>query len=146
MPTGLSAESTPETHMQAAMEFLRMFGLDAALEIQIDNTVDLVVSVQPRLAPIRNVLRDFISRMLSFEAFGPQMAGLFVEAFSELELRQMAWFYGSAAGQHAIRETPALMLRGTEMGREIAAEHMGELEDVVRRYLADHPEIRLDQP
>ncbi|MBI5500640.1 MAG: DUF2059 domain-containing protein [Deltaproteobacteria bacterium] len=146
MPTSLAAESTPETHMQAAMSYLEMVGLEAAMEVQLQSILDMQVAMDPSLAPLRGVFLDFYRRCMSLEILGPRMAEILTSSFTELELRQLAWFYGTDVGQRAIRDMPGMMQRAGEVGEEIASEHLDELNRSVRQFRASHPELFHDAP
>jgi hypothetical protein len=139
MPTSLAAESTPETHRQAALALFEVMELRELLDQSVATALENALRINPSLRPFEGVMREFFRRYMSLEAIAEPMAELYVESFSELELRQMTWFYGTDVGRRAVAEMPGLMRRGGELGEALVAEHEAELQESIRRFIAEHP-------
>jgi hypothetical protein len=52
---------------------------------------------------------------------------MYTETFSEAELKQMATFYGSPAGQKSLQKLPELMQRTAMAGAQLGQPHSDEL-------------------
>ena len=63
---------------------------------------------------------------MTWETYGPRLVGLYADAFTEAELRELIAFYKTPTGQHAIKALPELNRRRNMLAGEIAKEHAAE--------------------
>ena len=66
-----------------------------------------------------------------WEALKDEFVALFMEAFSESELMEMAAFYETPTGQKAIEKTPQLVQRGAQIGARRVKQNKAELERLI---------------
>jgi hypothetical protein len=85
------------------------------------------LNVNPSLRQYEQVLRDFLGKYLSYESLREDMAKLYMDRFSELQLVQMLAFYRTTTGQLAVSELPKLSQAGAELGARRIEEHKAEL-------------------
>jgi len=142
MPSDLDHASTPETFRQAASDLFGAMDLAQVLATSIDVTLQQQLDQNPGLRPFEEVMREFLSRYMTLDAMGEPLIALYTDRFSELELRQMAWFYRTPVGQRSTAELPELMRRSVEIGIGLVEEHKGELEDAIRSFVRQHPEAQ----
>ena len=64
---------------------------------------------------------------MTWDAMLPELTKMYTETFSEAELKQMAAFYGSPAGQKSLEKLPEMMQRTAMAGARISQPHTDEL-------------------
>jgi hypothetical protein len=110
---------------------------------QIQASIATVVATQTRLNPdvpgLREVLRDFLARYVTWEAMKEEYAEMYAGAFTEEELREMATFYRTPTGQKLARATPQLTRLGAELGERTLRAHAAELDQMLARRLEAAP-------
>jgi hypothetical protein len=122
----------PDSHRQAAEELLRMLGLEKSMQAGSNAMVDAQIQGNPALAPYRDVFQQWEGKYFTWDVLGPRMTDLYVQAFTEAELRDLIAFYKTPTGQKALAKMPALLQQGRQLTMEIAKQHKPELEQMIR--------------
>jgi hypothetical protein len=121
------AQSSPEQRA-AATELLVAMRAPEMLESSVRTMLDAQLRNTPELAAVQDVMRDFVTRYVSWEALREQYVEIYARAFTEDELRQMTDFYRSDVGQKLARAAPRLLAEGAALGERAVQEHRAELE------------------
>ena len=110
---------------------------------QIAASVATVVATQTRQNPdlpgLGEVLREFLSRYVTWDAMKDEYAELYAGAFTEEELREMTAFYRTPTGQKLARSTPQLTRLGAELGERTMRAHSAELDQLIARRVGAAP-------
>jgi hypothetical protein len=121
-----AAEVGSDPHRQAALEFVQlMVPLQSILD-DAPATADLLVEQDPSFGPYRDVIVKWARKYMTWETYGPRLVGLYSDAFTEAELRELIAFYKTPTGQHAIKVLPELNRRRHMLAGDIAKEHADE--------------------
>ncbi|MFP4501115.1 MAG: DUF2059 domain-containing protein [Candidatus Hydrogenedentota bacterium] len=137
--TGVLAQTNPETdpHRAAAMELTELLHMDELIQQSYEEMVDVQIRGNPELRGYREVMLAFFREYMSWEILRADITGLYVEAFTEAELRELILFYSSPVGQKAVDVMPELMRRGTEIGTRRVQQHLPELERLIQEAQAE---------
>jgi hypothetical protein len=114
--------------VRAAEELLAVMEMDRLLRESAMAGLDAQIAMNPALAPYRDVMERFVTKVLTWDAMRPNVVQLYAETFTEAELRAITAFYRTPAGQKSVRAMPELMRRGAEIGDAILQAHAAELE------------------
>jgi hypothetical protein len=110
---------------------------------QIAASIATVVATQTRQNPdlpgLGEVLREFLSRYVTWDAMKDEYAELYAGAFTEEELREMTAFYRTPTGQKLARSTPQLTRLGAELGERTMRAHSAELDQLIARRVEEAP-------
>ena len=110
---------------------------------QIQASLATVAATQARmnrdLPGLGDLLREFLARYVTWDALKDEYADLYAGAFTEEELREMAAFYRTPAGQKLARATPQLSRLGAEIGERVMRAHAAELQEMIARRAAAAP-------
>ncbi len=131
-PAGLDHPSTPDTRRAAVDELFTVMHLAETFQQGLEQAVRTQLDAQPSLRPMEGVMRAFFARYMSFDAMRDGFARIYLDAFTELEVRQMTAFYRTPVGRRAVQEVPDLMRRGGQIGTEQVRAHQSELLEMVR--------------
>jgi len=134
-PAQLGHASTPETHRQAVADLFIVLHMEEQLRSGMDLAMNNQMLANPNLRPFEAVMRKFMTKYLTLDAIREPMTRLYMDRFSELEIVQIANFYRTPLGQRSVAEVPKLMEEGSNFGRQLVQDHMGELQDMIREQI-----------
>jgi len=118
------------SHEQAAREYYHLLGGEKLAQTGAESMIG-VIRANPELAPYEDVFRAWFKKVFVNSNLEPEMIKIYMAAFSEQELREMAAFYRSPVGQKALAKLPEVTKQGADVGIKIAQEHMGELQEMI---------------
>ncbi len=130
-PVAAWSEEAVSTHRQAALELIAITEMETSMTAQAETMVDLQVQQNPLIQPYRDVLVKWIKKTMAWDAMAPQMTQLFMDTFSESELRDLIAFYKTPTGKKALTQLPVLFEQGAKIGQELAEKNQAELEAMI---------------
>ena len=134
----VEAQDVSAAHLQAAAEVLAEANTEAVMTRATEEMLQLQLQQNPSLVPFEDILRDFLTEYLGWEALRDDLTRLYAAAFTEGELHEIAAFYRTPTGQKAVAMMPTLMTEGMQLGQRAVQEQMPELE---RRILVRSREL-----
>ncbi|MDH5711423.1 MAG: DUF2059 domain-containing protein [Gammaproteobacteria bacterium] len=120
--------------LRAAEELLSMSGIEKTFSAQV--MVDNEIARNPSLEPFRGVMEDFFNKYMDYESARPELAALYMEAFSEQELKQIVAFYKTPAGKKVISIMPQLVKKVSQIGMSRLQANIGELKAAIQQEAA----------
>ena len=130
-PSSLDHPSTPATHREAAIRLLVDSGTEAAMATMQEIMLKQQVELHPIIKPYQDVLRKFLDKYASFTALQDDLAKLYMDRFTELQLRQIIAFYQTPTGRIAVRELPKVIELAAVLGKTRVEQHMAELKQMM---------------
>ncbi|MGD2116524.1 MAG: DUF2059 domain-containing protein [Acidobacteriota bacterium] len=127
--TAQEAEA-PSSHEQAARELFELAGGGKVAEAGAEAMLG-VLRQNPELAPYEDVFREWYKKIFSGDELEREMVTIYMGAFTEQELRDLAAFYRTPLGQKTLTVLPQVMQQGAQVGMRLAQEHSGELEEML---------------
>lgn len=136
---GVAAEERDRSpsHVAAAEELLDALHLDAVMAQAMDVMLKSQLQQHPELVKVEDVMRTFLAKYLSYDALKPELARIYMDAFSEKELREISSFYRTDTGRKAVALMPSLFQKGAALGSERVAQHLDELKAAVETRLKE---------
>ncbi len=119
-------------HRAAVFELLELVRVDALTRESVRAALQQQYNALPALKNYSDIVEPFFEEHLSYEALKEEYADLYVEAFSEAEIRELIAFYETPLGQKTLNVLPELMQRGTEIGARRLRENMDELMEKIQ--------------
>ena len=126
------APAPVSSHEKAARELFQLIGGTRLAEAGAEAMMG-PVRENPELAPYEDVFRAWIRMVFASGDFESELVRLYMGAFSEAELRELAAFYKTPIGQKAIATLPELMKQGAELGMRRGQEHAADLEGMLAK-------------
>ena len=123
-------------HEKAARDLVRLVSGDEIARMGIEEMVKGIRS-DPEVAPYEDVFRAWYQKFFSENDAESEMVKLYMEIFSEKELREIAAFYKTPAGRKAIASLPELMSEAAEVGMRRSEEHRAELMEMLEQARVD---------
>lgn len=113
-------------HEKAAREVIKLVGSQDLVESGADSLMDMLYS-EADWTSYKDVVRDWYRKTVNESEIQEEMVKLYMETFSEKELREIAAFYKTPAGRKAIEILPELTKKGAELGSRQVEAHFPEL-------------------
>lgn len=138
------AQDAVDSHQQAAEELLRTMDAPALLDQSVDAVIDGQIQAVPDLAMFEDIMKSFMRKYMSWDNMRPIYIDIYMEAFTETELREITAFYKTKTGKKSARLTPMLLQQGMEAGQQLVQEHLPELEQQIQARVIELQESDLD--
>ncbi len=119
-------------HEKAARELLQIVGGEDLAMGGAKATVALILQ-DPDMAPYKDEVRGWFQKVFSEANIESEMVKLYMERFSEKELREIAAFFKTPSGRKAIAAMPDLMEQAVGIGMKRAQEHGYELDEMIAK-------------
>jgi uncharacterized protein len=103
------------SHLAAVKRLMEVTRIRELTEQSVETTLAGQPQQMPQLAPYADVLREFYRENLSWAVLEPEFTRLYVEVFTEADLREMITFYESPLGQKMLTRLPALLVKSNEI-------------------------------
>jgi hypothetical protein len=121
------AHADDNSHRAAVLELCNVMDLEHVMQESMKRMIDLQLQQAPQIQNARPQFEQFFGKYLSWNALKDDYVKLYMDAFSEPELRELTAFYKTPTGKKAVRQMPTLLQKGAELGASRVREHMGEL-------------------
>jgi hypothetical protein len=124
-----ASQSVPSSsHEAAALELLSVMKLEEVSISAMTTMIDQMVGQTPELAAVQDVIEGFFKEYMSWNALQPEYARIYVDAFSESEMRELIAFYRTPIGQKVAETNPRLIAEGAAAGEKLIQPHIAELQ------------------
>jgi hypothetical protein len=120
------------SHRQAVEKLLGAMKMESSLKTGIDKMMEIQLQSAPQLAPFKDTVRAFFDKHMSWSALKPMYVQLYMDSFTESEIKDMITFFNTPTGKKAAAVLPELGVKGAELGAKVMKEHMGELMSLLR--------------
>jgi len=101
--------------------------------IQQMNAVDLAPEAKQEFSAIQQDLMEWVNSFFGWEVMKELFVDIYVEVFSENELKELIAFYQSPLGQKMIAKMPELMQKSMEKTQLILQAKMPEFQDKLNK-------------
>jgi len=123
--------SAEKSHRQAAILLLDSMNMDSLLRDSINSMLQLEMEANPSLRPFEATMLQFFERHMSAESLQEEFIDLYVETFTESEMKEITAFYETPTGKKTLEMAPALMSKGAQIGQQRVMDNIGELQKMI---------------
>ncbi len=118
------------SHRKAVEDLLAVTQVDKAYNQMIDMMIDAQTKQLPPAvaAPFKDTVKNFYAKYMSWDAIKEDFMKVYMENFTEDELKQITAFYQTPVGQKTIKELPQMMQQGMQRAQQRLQAHMPELQ------------------
>jgi hypothetical protein len=120
-----------ESQKAAAMELFVAMRLPATVSETAAAMIESEVSRNPGLTPFKDVMLQWLTKYMTWDAMVPELTKLYVATYSEGELKELTAFYKSPVGQKALTKMPELMQETAMIGAKLGQPHSEELKQAM---------------
>ncbi len=123
-------EKTP--HYKAAEDLMLAMNMPQNLDASIPKMVEMQAQSNPMLAGKQEALTAFMMKHSSWNALGKEYIKIYMEEFTETDLKELAAFYRTDLGKKLATKQNALSMKGSQMGQNAVAANMSELMQIMQ--------------
>jgi hypothetical protein len=98
---------------------------------------DVMMQSNPMFSPYRDVLLKWSENVMTWDNMRPRLVEIYVEAYTEQDLRELIEFYNTPIGKKTLSVLPEIMKRSALVGGELAQEHSGKLQEMIQQRAAE---------
>jgi uncharacterized protein len=124
---GASAGADEVSHRKAAIELLDALKMRDSVTGGVEAMADVMVQSNPQLAPYRDVLVEWATKTMTWEAMLPGLIEIYQQALTEPEIRETIKFFKTKTGQKWVTAMPDLMRKGSAIGAKVGEAHQDQL-------------------
>lgn len=127
---GQASASLADTasHREAVHKLFELTGMQKQIEESVDNVLALQLAQSPQLAANKAVVHEFLERHIGWHSLQDALTEMYLQEFSEQELKEMIAFYSSATGQKVIERLPLLVQKRNQLASQRLQQNIGELQ------------------
>ena len=126
LATSVSADQA--SHQQEVQKLFELTGMQQKIDESVDNVLALQLAQSPELKNNKTVVREFLERHIGWQSLKDALTSMYMQEFSEQEVKDMNAFYSSATGRKVIERLPVLVQVRNQLASKRLQENIGELE------------------
>ena len=130
LPHAVSLADTA-SHRQVAEGLLTVIKAEQDIQESADRLLENLLKQHTQLAPHHAAVKTFVTKYMHWTSLKEDLITLYVQAFTEDELKQLTTFYQSPLGQKAADEMPQLVNAGTQLGITRLRANSAELQRMI---------------
>jgi hypothetical protein len=132
MGLGAQVRADEKSHRAAVTELCTVMQLERMLQDSTDKMMEIQMQQLPGMQHAKAQLDKFFAKYLSWAALKEDYITLYMQTFSEPEVRELIAFYKTPTGSKAVQQMPLLFQRGAEIGSARVRQHMPELMELMK--------------
>jgi hypothetical protein len=108
------AQDTSATHRDAVKQLMAVTHLRDVTMQSMDDIVKSQMAQMPQLKPYESIMRTFLKEQMDWSVLEPEFSRIYMEVFTEKELRDIVKIYQTPAGQMMLTKMPVLLVKTNE--------------------------------
>jgi hypothetical protein len=108
------AQDTSATHREAVKQLMTVTHLREVTQQSMDAVMKSQMEQMPQLKPYEGVMQTFLKEQMDWSILEPELTRIYLEVFTEKELRDIVAFYKTPVGQMMLAKMPVLLAKSNE--------------------------------
>lgn len=125
------SQADNKSHVQEVEKLFRLTQMENKIDESVDSVMQLQLRQNPQLAQHSKEMRAFFTKYIGWDALKSDLAAMYMETFSEDELKAINDFYITPAGQKVINALPRLVQQRNQLAMQRLQQNIGELQKIV---------------
>ena len=130
MLPGLSA-ADDNSHLTQVEILFKLTRMEQKINESVESVAQLQLRQNPELVAKRGQLMAFLERHIGWNAVRGDLSGMYMQAFTEEELKTINDFYITPTGQKVITIVPQLVQERNRLAMQRLQNNIGELQKIV---------------
>ena len=130
MLPGLSA-ADDNSHLAQVEILFKLTRMEQKINESVESVAQLQLRQNPELVAKRGQLMAFLERHIGWNAVRGDLSGMYMQAFTEEELKTINDFYITPTGQKVITIVPQLVQERNRLAMQRLQNNIGELQKIV---------------
>ena len=116
-----------DTHRQEVATLFRLTQMEQKINESVLSVAQLQIQQDPGLAAKQDALMAFLEKYIGWAAMRDDLTAMYMQTFTEDELKAMNAFYITPTGQKVITIVPQLVQQRNRLAMQRLQENIGEL-------------------
>jgi hypothetical protein len=125
------SQADESTHKQEVEKLFKLTQMEKKINESVDSVLQLQLRQNPQLAQYKEQMHDFFAKYLGWGALKNDLTEMYMQTFSEDELKKMNDFYISPIGQKVINSLPQLVQQRNQLAMQRMQQNIGELQAII---------------
>lgn len=128
-----TAQSVEETlvHRQQIDTLFKLTQMEKKITQSVESIVQLQLRQNPALTTHKETVYKFFEKHIGWQALKEDITKMYLQSFSEDELKKINAFYITPAGQKVINTLPQLVQQRNQLAMERLQKNIGELQKIL---------------
>jgi hypothetical protein len=127
----LSQAADNNSHLQQVEKLFRLTQMEKKIDESVDSVLQLQLRQNPQLAAHSAEMRSFFTKYIGWSALKDDLANMYMQTFTENELKAANDFYITPAGQKIITALPELVQQRNQLAMQRLQQNIGELQKII---------------
>jgi hypothetical protein len=127
---GLSAADN-NSHLEQVEILFKLTRMEQKINESVDSVAQLQLRQNPELGAKRDLLMAFLEKHIGWAAVRGDLTDMYMQTFSEQELKAMNDFYITPTGQNVINTVPQLVQERNRLAMQRLQRNAGELQEIM---------------
>ena len=128
IPTSYASD---DDHRHQVETLFKLTQMEQKVNDSIDSIMQLQMSQNPQLLQHKAAIRAFFERQIGWAALKGYITDMYLQAFTEDELKAINDFYITPTGQKVINTLPDLVQQRNQLAMQRIQQNIGELQQIL---------------
>lgn len=119
------------SHLQQVDKLFKLTQMEKKIDESVDSVMQLQLSQNPQLSNHSKEMHAFFKKYIGWNALKTDLAAMYMQTFSEDELKAINDFYITPAGQKVITVLPELVQERNQLAMKRLQQNIGELQKII---------------
>ena len=120
-----------ESHRQQVEILYRLTQMEKKIQESVESVVQLQLRQNPQLVQHKKTVFDFFAKNIGWSALKNDITDMYINTFSEKELKDINAFYITPTGQKVITALPQLVQQRNQLAMQRLQQNIGELQQII---------------
>lgn len=128
-----SKAADTSTHLQQVETLFKLTQMEKKVNESVDSVMQMQLSQNPQLSQHKAEMRAFFEKHMGWSSMKNDITEMYLNAFSEDELKAINDFYITPVGQKVINVLPDLVQQRNQLAMQRLQQNISELQQIVAR-------------
>ena len=132
------SQADNKSHVEQVDKLFKLTQMEKKIDESVDSVLQLQLRQNPQLEKHSKEMRNFFTKYIGWDALKVDLAAMYMETFTEDELKAINNFYITPAGQKVINSLPQLVQKRNQLSMQRLQQNIGELQKIIGQPAAAH--------
>ncbi|WP_205499680.1 DUF2059 domain-containing protein [Rufibacter psychrotolerans] len=129
-----TAQTQPQSsHYKAAETLLLTMGSPKTIDDNLQQMLTMQMEQVPAMKAAEVEVRSFFSKYMNWDAVKEDLIKLYMDEFTEKELKDMNTFYQTPTGKKLAAKQTTITMKSAQIGQSKVEPHMMELQQAIQK-------------
>ena len=124
-------QADENTHRQEVEKLFKLTQMEDKINESVDSVMQLQLRQNPQLVQYKDQMYSFFAKYIGWDALKNDLTDMYMQTFTEDELKSMNEFYISPVGQKVLNSLPELVAQRNQLAMSRMQQNIGELQKLI---------------